>query len=124
MQQGNLLHFFHLKTMSSIIKKDRFYRARGGTAYVLEISCSNCNTKICTYQKDGTGNLHRLYLDRILESNPEFNIPVYHPALTEKQIPNLVCLCRKLIAVPMVYSKEGRLAFRLIHGTIHKKLKK
>lgn len=102
-------------------KKDKFYRSRGGTTNVIEILCASCNTSICKYQKDGTGNLHRLYLDRLLESNQAFKIPEYHPSITEKDLPNLVCICRELIAVPMIYSKEDRLAFRLIHGSIHKK---
>ena len=102
------------------IKKDRFYRSRGGSTQLLSIYCSQCGNHICNYQKDGTGNLHRMYLDRIVETNPDFVIPNYQPNLAEKELPNLTCKCKNRIAVPMIYEKENRLAFRLLHGAIHK----
>ena len=102
------------------IKKDRFYRSRGGTTELLSITCSQCGEQICSYQKDGAGNLHRMYLDRIIESNPNLVIPDYQANLVEKDLPNLICKCKNKIAVPMTYIKEDRLAFRLLHGSIHK----
>ena len=106
--------------MKAEIRKDKFYRSRGATTMLLTISCSKCGVHVCTYQKDGTGNLHRLYWDRIMESSEQFHIPPYHKSGSLKELPNLVCSCRNIIAVPMVYKKEGRLALRLIHGSIHK----
>lgn len=106
--------------MKELIRRDKFYRSRGSTATIMVITCSRCNKNICTYQKDGTGNLHRIYLDRIISSDPLFKIPGYNKSLSFNDLPNLVCSCRNIIAVPMVYKKEGRLAFRLLRGSIHK----
>ncbi len=106
--------------MTDVIRRDKFYRFRGSTTTIVAIKCSRCNKNICTYQKDGTGNLHRLYLDRIINSDPFFKIPEYNKLVSYKDLPNLVCSCRSPIAVPMVYKKEDRLAFRLLHGSIHK----
>lgn len=108
--------------MKDLIRRDKFYRSRGSTTTVMAIVCSRCNAYICTYQKDGTGNLHRLYIDRILSSEPFFKIPEYKKTILFKELPNLVCSCRNVIAVPMVYKNEKRLAFRLLHGSIHKNL--
>ena len=109
--------------MKDLIKRDKFYRSRGSTATIMSITCSRCNMNICTYQKDGTGNLHRIYLDRIISSESFFKIPEYVRTVSLNELPNLVCSCRNIIAVPMVYKKEGRLAFRLLHGSIHKNKK-
>ena len=106
------------------IRKDRFYRKRGGTTEFVLITCSHCEQQVCYYQKDGAGNLHRLYLDRIIEPNPNFAIPNYLTNLVEKDLPNLICKCKNKIAVPMTYTKENRLAFRLLHGSIHKSKKR
>lgn len=109
-----------LSCMKDLIKRDKFYRARGATATILAIFCSRCKTSLCIYQKDGKGNLHRLYLDRIIKSESFFKIPAYNRSVILKGLPNIVCFCRNIIAVPMLYKEEGRLAFRLIHGSINK----
>lgn len=106
--------------MKAEIRKDKFYRSRGATTSLFTILCSKCGVRICTYQKDGTGNLHRLYWDRIIEPSEQFNIPAYHKDRTLKELPYLVCSCRNVVGVPMLYKKEGRFALRLIHGSIHK----
>ena len=53
---------------TTVFKNDKFKRARGGYSRMLQISCEKCNAKICKYQKDGPGNLRRMYIDRIFES--------------------------------------------------------
>ncbi len=95
------------------IKKDRFYRSRGGTTELYDIVCSNCHKNFCLYQKDGKGNLLRLYKDRILRL---YELKV----VVKPEQKNLVCSCRNIIAVGMYYKKEGRLAYRLIKGRYNK----
>lgn len=39
---------------------------------MLLIACQKCGSAICTYQKDGPGNLRRMYIDRM--SEPKISI--------------------------------------------------
>lgn len=102
-------------------KKDKYRESRGGYSRFLNISCHHCGKKILTYQKDGPGDLKRMYLDRIIvpDNLVKFqNLPV-------KNVPNLICSkCKYIIAVPYVYPKEKRNAFRLFTGAITKKVTK
>lgn len=95
------------------LKRDGYMSVRGGTSAFFNIYCAHCRRWLLLYQKDGTGNLLRLYLDRIhaLET------------LTESmRSKGLTCgHCNASIGVPMIYKPENRPAFRLIPGTIVKK---
>lgn len=102
------------------LKKDRYSKARGGNSNFLDIYCSKCNQYLLLYQKDGPGSLLRLYLDRIF--NPEKLALLSKQCSQKKDMPNLNCEnCHSLIAVPMVYISERRLAFKLIYGKFVKK---
>ncbi|KKS56835.1 MAG: hypothetical protein UV23_C0035G0007, partial [Candidatus Nomurabacteria bacterium GW2011_GWF1_42_40] len=48
------------------LKRDKFRKARGGYARILEIRCEKCGHFLALYQKDGPGPLKRMYVDRIL----------------------------------------------------------
>lgn len=99
-------------------KRDRYFKARGGTAVFYNLFCNGCGERIALYQKDGPGSLLRLYLDRIFEPKELSNIQ--HE--TEKSsVPALICSkCKTLLGIPMVYESEKRLAFRLIRGSLRK----
>jgi len=102
------------------LKQDRYRKARGGKAQLLDLFCSECNTKIMVYQKDGDGGLHRCYLNRIFDPPLLSNLQNDSRIKNRSEMPNLVCgKCRKLIGVPMLHT-DGRLAFRLINGAFHK----
>ncbi len=108
------------KTETRKFKKDRYSKDRGGNSYFIDLYCSNCNEHILLYQKDGPGSLVRLYLDRIFE--PEVFAKWQSAYTTKAELPNLKCPnCQQLIATPMVYARENRLAFNLIRGTYSKK---
>lgn len=102
------------------MKKDKFLRARGGTAQLIEISCASCNKEIIKYQKDGIGFLHRCYLNRIV--GPEKYARLQHDKniIEPRDIPKLVCTCGETIGYPMRH-KDGRLAFRLDRGKFKRK---
>jgi len=101
-------------------KKDRYSRDRGGNSQFLDLYCSNCNQHILLYQKDGPGSLMRLYLDRIFE--PQELSALQTNCKTKSTVPNLTCpSCQQLIATPMVYERENRLAFNLLRGKFSKK---
>lgn len=101
-------------------KVDKYSRAREGFSKFLEIICSKCQNKIALYQKDGSGNLFRLYLDRIFEPT-ELRESLAHMK-SKKDLSGLKCgKCDNLIGVPMVYEKEDRLAFNLVKGSYYKK---
>jgi hypothetical protein len=94
-------------------KNDKYKKARGGRSRLLEIHCEECNQFLLFYQKDGTGILKRLYIDRIVDNSD-----------LEKQDKLLCPNCKKLLGVKYVYEKENRLAFRLFAGEITKKIAK
>lgn len=104
------------------IKKDKYLRARGGTSKILKIDCSQCGANIAFYQKDGPGSLLRMYLDRIHDCE---NTRSLDNVSTESQLPNINCpACGSLIATPMIYEPEQRLAFRVRKGSIKKTIVK
>jgi hypothetical protein len=95
-----------------ILKNDKYKKARGGWSRLLDISCEKCGEHICFYQKDGSGNLKRMYIDRINE--PKVSI-------VRK---NLSCSNGHLLGVGIIYTKEKRPAFRLFVDAITKKIVK
>ena len=101
------------------IEKDLAYRKRGGTAQWLLLLCGTCKKEITLYQKDGPGQLLRLYLDRITGSQGERPFK----NINYEQIKNLSCLaCNSVIATPMIYGKDDRprTALRLINNGVEK----
>lgn len=91
-------------------KKDKYRRARGGYARLLKVRCERCGNVAALYQKDGPGQLKRMYLDRIIE-------------LSNIAGKNLVCSkCKHLLGVRYIYEKEKRPAFRLFEGAVTKKI--
>ena len=103
------------------IKSDKYRKARGGYSRFLNVLCEYCDAKILVYQKDGPGPLKRLYLDRIFA--PE-NLANFQK-LPINKIPNLVCpKCKSVLAVPYIYKKEQRKAYRLFVGAVTKKITK
>lgn len=98
---------------------DLFKRDRGGSSEFLDLYCSSCDAYIGTYQKDGSGNLFRLYVDRLTTPYKKYEGPF------EKvdDMPKLECPdpeCKSEMGAPMVYTKENRFAYRII-ASIHKK---
>jgi hypothetical protein len=96
--------------MKTIFKNDKYKKTRGGYSRLLNISCQKCDENICNYQKDGPGNLRRMYLDRIINSKVS----------TSRK--DLSCSNNHLLGVKIVYEKENRLAFRLFVDSITKKI--
>lgn len=92
------------------LKNDKYKRARGGYTRLLHISCQKCGSSICQYQKDGAGNLRRMYIDRIFE--PKIS-------LARK---DLTCPKGHLLGVKIIYEKEKRPAFRLFVDAVSKKI--
>lgn len=96
--------------MATIFKNDKFKKSRGGYSRLLEIRCQKCNKIVCHYQKDGPGNLRRMYIDRI--SNSDVSI-------TGK---NFSCPEGHILGVKIIYDKESRPAFRLFVDSVIKKI--
>lgn len=90
---------------------DRFKKTRGGHSRWLLLRCEQCGHDFATYQKDGSGILKRLYLDRMLNGK----------IAAEK----LICQnCKTVLGVKIVYAKENRPAYRLFAGAVGKKIVK
>jgi len=103
------------------LKKDKYKSARGGYSRLLSLHCRECGNVICEYQKDGPGNLLRLYLDRIMA--PEKLVDLQKENI--KDVKPLKCdKCKCLIGMPYVYIKEKRKAFRVFQDAFVKKIKK
>lgn len=101
------------------LKSDKYRKARGGYSRFLNIFCEHCGAKVLVYQKDGTGPLKRLYLDRIFAPKGLVNFQ------TMSKMPNLVCSkCKTVLAIPYMYKKENRNAYRLFVGAVTKKITK
>lgn len=94
--------------------------ARGGTSAFYNIYCSHCRRWLLLYQKDGAGNLFRLYLDRI--HAPDLTVFTRTGSSKSLKPGGLSCgHCGASIGVPMIYKPENRPAFRLVPGSIVKK---
>ena len=95
------------------IKKDKYFRERGGTAKIINVLCSKCGKLLLVYQKDGPGWLKRCYLNRIIW--PEEYLILQKSVKTPEDLKNLVCGCGEIIGSPMKH-KDSRIAFHLIRG--------
>ena len=91
------------------VKNDKYKKSRGGYSRILEIKCAKCGTHICFYQKDGSGIIKRLYLDRIFDKETKEK---------ELKCPN----CNRLLGTKYVWEKENRLAYKMFVGSISKKI--
>ncbi|MAG47825.1 hypothetical protein CL617_04420 [archaeon] len=103
------------------IKKDKYKSSRGSHSRILNISCRKCESFVLTYQKDGPGNLRRLYLDRIF--SPKNLTDLGKKSI--KEISLLKCKkCDETLGNAYIYEKENRKAFRLYQDSIIKKIRK
>lgn len=91
---------------------DKFRKNRGGYSRLLKINCQECGSSICLYQKDGPGNLRRMYIDRMSEAKV---------SIMRK---DLSCAKGHLLGVKVLYEKEKRPAFRLFVDSVTKKIVK
>ena len=90
-------------------KRDKYQKNRGGTSRVLDISCDHCDSHVAFYQKDGSGMLKRMYVDRFIDVKPLGK--------------SLMCeSCGRELGSEMTYKKEDRPAYRLFAGAVHKKI--
>lgn len=101
--------------------KDKYLRERGGTAKIINVSCTNCGNSLFVYQKDGPGWLKRCYLNRIISPAEYSNLKDKVKSI--KDFGNLKCVCGKVIGSPIQH-KDGRFAFHLIRGNFKRTLNK
>jgi len=100
-------------------KKDKYKSARGGHSRLLNVFCRKCEHLVLVYQKDGPGNLRRLYLDRIFDPAELVGLQ----SLSIKDVPMLKCKkCGEVLGTPYIYPKEKRKAFRLYQDAVIKKI--
>ncbi len=100
--------------------RDNAYKKRGGTARWLLLGCGACKEDFALYQKDGQGNLYRLYLDRLASTTGERPFR----DLGKSAISALRCAsCDELIATPMTYENDRhpRTALRLVDVGVYQK---
>lgn len=95
----------------TLLKSDKYKKARGGSSRLLEIVCVKCKVRVCLYQKDGPGMLKRLYLDRMMEPSAPLTIK------------ELRCSsCQAALGMYMIYEQEQRPAYRLVLGAVGKRI--
>ncbi len=103
-------------------KKDEYRANRSNYSRFLNIYCDHCGEFILLYQKDGSGLLKRLYLDRIFAPN---EIAKIQDESISSKLPDLVCKkCKRLIGVPSIYKKEKRRVYLLLSFAVIKKVGK
>ena len=89
-------------------QNDKYRKARGGASRILDVCCENCSEHVAYYQKDGPGQLKRMYVDRFIDIHPNGKV--------------LACRhCRSELGSLYSYKKENRQAYRLFVGKIVKK---
>ncbi len=103
------------------LKNDKYRKARGGKAFMIEVSCATCQEHLLRYQKDGDGPLKRCYLNRITAPAALATLQ-HHPAMRDpERVPPLSCpKCHTVIGVAILHH-DGRVAFRLRQGFFAKK---
>lgn len=104
------------------VRRDRYLRARGGTAKFLNLYCSKCNTWLLLYQKDGEGRLLRCYLNRIFAPTNLEALQYDSNIVKPRDLKPLSCTgCGERIGIPILHH-DGRLSFHLIHGAFKKQI--
>ncbi|HLC84251.1 MAG TPA: hypothetical protein VJH22_00475 [Candidatus Nanoarchaeia archaeon] len=103
------------------LKRDEFKKARGTWSRFLHLGCRKCEHLVAVYQKDGPGNLRRLYLDRIFAPD---SLATLHQQPLDDLAPLKCENCQETLGTPHVYEKEDRKAFRLYQDAIIKLKKK
>jgi len=107
--------------METTIKRDKYKSARGGHSRLLDILCRKCGQMVAVYQKDGPGNLRRLYLDRIFAPDDLTGLQTR----SSKDIPALRCpACGEVLGTAYIYAKEKRPAFRLHQDAVIRRIRK
>lgn len=102
-------------------KKDKYKSARGGYSRLLNVCCRKCESIVVVYQKDGPGNLRRLYFDRIFSPDNLTSLQ----ALSIENVPELKCKkCNRVLGTPYIFEKEKRKAFRLYQDAVIKRVRK
>jgi hypothetical protein len=103
------------------LKKDKYKLARGAYSRLLNLYCRVCKNHVAVYQKDGSGNIRRMYLDRIFL--PKNIVGLEKKSLSK--VKNLVCKsCKEIIGTPYLYAKEKRAAFKIYQDAIVAKVRK
>ena len=102
-------------------KRDKYKTSRGGHSRLVNICCRKCESIVAVYQKDGPGNLRRMYTDRIFAPAELTDLQ----ALRINDAPTLTCRkCGEVLGTPFIYLKEKRKAFRLYQDAVIKRLRK
>ena len=102
-------------------KKDKYKSNRGGHSRLLNVCCRKCENVVAVYQKDGPGNLRRMYMDRILAPAELVDLQT----LSVEDTPILRCKkCNEVLGTSYIYLKEKRKAFRLYQDAVTKRLRK
>jgi hypothetical protein len=103
------------------LKRDKYKSARGGYSRLLDLHCRKCDTVFAQYQKDGPGNLRRLYMDRIIAPNDLIDLE----RKDVKDISPLKCpKCGIIVGMPYIYKKENRKSFRVFKEALIKRIHK
>ena len=83
----------------------------------LDIACGKCGTFIVRYRKEGSGQLIRLYLDKILQPK---SLAALKSSGRKSNIPVLICTeCDNHIGHPIEHEGK-RLAYRMVKGSFKK----
>lgn len=88
----------------------RYRKTKG--AYRMQILCGYCKSDILEYEKLGRGGVIRLYLERIVSGQIDF----------EKLEKTLKCPnCREIIGIKSIDKKNNKIIYNVIKSTFNTK---
>jgi hypothetical protein len=83
----------------------------------LDIACGKCGTFIVRYRKEGSGQLIRIYLDKVLQPK---SLAALKSSGRKSSLPVLACPeCDLHVGYPMEH-EGNRLAYQMIKGSYKK----
>ena len=83
----------------------------------IDIACGKCSAFIVRYRKEGSGQLIRLYLDKVLQPK---SLAIHKSSGRKSSLPVLACPeCDFHVGYPMEHEGK-RLAYRMIKGSFKK----
>lgn len=87
---------------SLMYKNPNYKKVRG--SHILMVSCGHCKTDIVKYQKKGRGNLLRLHINRIIESEVDFSKHLNCPS------------CDELIGTKITLKRGNKEVYKMIRS--------
>ncbi|PJA93517.1 MAG: hypothetical protein CO132_02705 [Candidatus Kerfeldbacteria bacterium CG_4_9_14_3_um_filter_45_8] len=111
--------------MARTFIRDSYSDTRGGQSIWINLFCASCGEWLAQYQKDygapeHSGPLYRGYLDRF--ARPKGLVATFRQIHAVTELQPLCCEgCGATVAIPLLYTKESRLALEFQRAAVIKR---